>query len=278
MSETQREYSRRGFLKSGGSVATTPAFIGLEWGPLADNEGPETNDLEYDGDIPQFPDHITEVRDDIDELEDYQPRLEIATQQARDDMEGMFGWIAESDEYEETAYYYWVRSHTQRSIFWYLGFDAGPEDHFKDHEPIIVFVNPDGTVEKTVQSGGHHLAFEIDGEWGHLIEDRVADRRTHVVLRQARPHNHFLEAESTTDGEWIQGHSQFGSWLEKYEDWYRNGRYEKSADRAVMDPFSFHDDNDRTHWWRQGTRDAWLAKHLYRHRVSTPDRFRFEEV
>lgn len=267
---------RREFL----ATAASPAFLSLEWGPFADNEGPETNDLEYDGDIPQFPDHITEVRDDIAELENYQPRLEIATQQARDDMEGMYGWTAESEDHDVTAHYYWVRSHTQRSIFWYLGLDAGPEEHYKDHEPILVFENPDGTVDKVVFSGGHHLAAEIDGEWGHLIEDRMADRRTHVVLRQMRPHNHFVEAESTVDGEWVQGHSEFGSWLDRYEDWYRNGRYDKTSDVAVMDPFAFYPSDGRTYWWREGTWDAWAAKNVYVRRPAVGDQraiLRFEE-
>ncbi|ADB63907.1 hypothetical protein Htur_5019 (plasmid) [Haloterrigena turkmenica DSM 5511] len=266
---------RREFL----ATTASPAFLGLEWGPLADNEGPETNNLEYDGSIPQFPDHITDVRDDIDELENYQPRLEIATQQARDDMQGMYGWSADSEDYDVTAHYYWVRSHTQRSLLWYAGLDGiGPEEHFYDHEPILVFQNPDGTVDTVVFSGGHHLAAEEDGEFGHLIEDRVADRRTHVVLRQMRPHNHFVPAESTTDGEWIQGHSEFGSWLDKRESWYRNGRYDKTSDVAVMDPFSFYESGGRTHWWREGTWDAWAAQNVYVRRLATPDTMRYEEV
>ena len=273
------QLGRREFLASG--VATTPAFLGLDWGPLAENEGPETNDLEYDGEIPKFPDHITEVRDDISELENYQPRLVMASQLARDDMQGMYGWVAESDKYDVAARYYWVRSHTQRSFLEHW-FNIGVEfkdSHFKDHEPILVFSNPDGTVDEVVFSGGHHFAVDVDGEWGHLIEDRVADRRTHVVLRQVRPHNHFVEAELTNDGEWVQGFADFDSWLDVYEDWYRNGRYDKTSDVAVMDPFSFHSSSDdpRIHWWREGTRDAWVAQQIKLRALTNRDTFRYEE-
>ena len=135
-----------------------------------------------------------------------------------------------------------------------------------------------GTVAKTVQSGGHHLAFAIGGEWGNLIEDRVADRRTHVVLRQVRPWNHFVEAEPTVDGEWVQGFADFGSWLDERESWYRNGRYEKTSDVAVMDPFSFYPSDGRSYWWREGTWDAWAAQAIYSRRLPTADSLRYEDT
>ncbi len=270
---------RREFLTS------SPAFLGLSWGPLADNEGPETNDLEYDSEgIPKFPDHITDVRDDLSELENYQPRLVTQTQQARSDMVGMYGWSADSENHDVTAHYYWVKSNTQRSVFYTFGVgNLGPERHFEDHEPIIVFENPDGTVDKVVCSGGHHLSLVIDGEYGHLIEDRVPDRRTHVVLRQVRPHNHFMEAESTEDGGYVQGYAEFASWLDVRDRWYRNDHFEKTSDVAVMDPFSFYPPppDGRTYWWREGTWDAWAARNL---RIRTlaigneRDTLRYEEV
>lgn len=63
-------------------------------------------------------------------------------------------------------YYYWVWSNTQRPTLYWLGIDWGPDTHYLNHEPIIVFMNGDGTIAKTVQSGGHRLAFEIDGKYG----------------------------------------------------------------------------------------------------------------
>jgi len=247
MSATRRQY-----------MATAPAFLGFNLFSSSDSD----NDLEYDGNVPKFPSHITETRDDITELENYQPRLVMASQQAREDMTGMYGWSADSENHDVTAHYYWVRSNTQRSALWYLGIDSGPEEHYLDHEPIIVFENPDGTVDKVVYSGGHHMAAEFD-EWGRLIEDRVADRRTHPVLRQIRPHNHFMEASALEDGTYVQGFADFGSWLDQYETWFDNGRYSKTSDVAVMDPFAFYPADGRQHWWADGTQDAWLARNVY---------------
>lgn len=268
------DYTRRDLLRAG---AVTPAFFG-PFDPYGDEE---ENDLEYGGDVPQFPDHITETRDDIEELENHQPRLVTANDRARSDMVGMYGWSADSEDHDVTAHYYWVRANTQRSIFWYIGIDAGPEDHSLDHEPIIVFSNPDGTVDKVVFSGGHHMTAEIDGEWGHVIEDRVADRRTHVVLEQIRPHNHFMEAPAGEDGGYVQGYADFGSWLDKRESWFEDGVYEKTSDVSVVDPFAFYPTDGRQHWWRSDTRDAWVARNI-KVPLSTSlgdsrDRLRYEE-
>ncbi|AEH39542.1 hypothetical protein [Halopiger xanaduensis] len=250
------ELTRRDVLRAG---TAAPAFFG----PFDSSDESESNHLEYDGSVPQFPDHIVDPRDDLTELENYQPRLVTQNQQAREDMTGMYGWSADSENHDVTAHYYWVRSNTQRSIFSYFGIDAGPEEHHLDHEPVIVFEAPDGSVEKVVHSGGHHMAAEIDGEWGHLIEDRVADRRTHVVLEQMRPHNHFVEAPDGEDGGYVQGYAEFGSWLDKRDPWFSYGRYAKTSDVAVVDPFAFYPADGRQHWWRADTNDAWFARNIY---------------
>ncbi len=270
--------TRRSVLQTGGTIA----FFG--WWPFGSDEDDDDrdDDLKYDTNgIPEFPEHIT-ARDDLGDLENYQPRLVVGSQQARHDMQGMYGWIAESEEHDVDAYYYWIRSNTQRSIFQHLfGLDIEFKDtHYLDHEPIIVFVNSDGTVDKVVYTAGHHLAAELDGEWGRLIEDRVADRRTHVVLRQVRPHNHFMEASSLEDGVWVQGFAEFDSWLDRRETWYRNGRYDNTANVAVMDPFEFYESDGRTFWWADGTTDAWLAKNVYVRRLTIGDErdeLRFED-
>lgn len=258
-------------------MATAASVAVVGWGPLGSSD--ESDHLEYDGDVPLFPDHIVETRDGIPELEDYQPKL-VTTPEARTDMRGMYGWVAESDEYDVTAYYYWTRYNTQRSVLAWAGIDWGPDEHYLDHEPTIVFTRDDGTVDQVVTTGGHHYAIEIDGEWGNLTEDRVADRRTHVNLVGVRPHNHYVEAPSGTEGSFVQSYANFGSWLEQKRTWFRNGRYSSTADVAVVDPFTFYDDGDgdpRAHWWESDTWDAWAARHLRLRRLSQTDEFRFEQ-
>lgn len=282
---TDTDPTRRDVLRAG---AVTPAFLGFD---VFGSGGSESNDLEYDDDgIPKFPSHITEVRGDLTELENYQPRLVMETDQARSDLQGMYGWSADSENFDVTAHYFWVRSHTQRSFLedWFNIETGFKDSHHKDHEPILVFSNPDGTVDEVVYSGGHHMAVDFD-EWGRLIEDRVTDRRTHPVLRQVRPHNHFVEASALEDGVYVQGFAEFDSWLTVdesaeepyglYRTWYRNGRYDKTSDVAVMDPFSFHSsaDDPRTHWWSGDTNDAWVARQIKLRSLTNHDSFRYEE-
>lgn len=254
------------------ATTATPAFLGF--GPFG--SGDDESELEYDGRVPKIPEHIT-ARDDENELENYQPKL-VTTPTARSDMRGMYGWIAESDEYDVTAYYYWTRYNTQRSVLYYLGVDWGPDEHYLDHEPTIVFVKDDGRIDSVVTTGGHHYAIEIRGDRPSVTEDRVDELETHVNLVVVRPHNHYTEAATDEFGGFVQSYANFGSWLNQRETWFRNGRFENTADVAVVDPFEFYDDGGdvRDHWWEPDTWDAWFARHVSLRRLSDTDEFRFE--
>lgn len=265
MSET-RTLTRRGFLVGGAAtvgLSTTQTVAAAE--PPANSPADHV-------------DHITEVRDDLDELRKYAPKLYILPHelsQTRSDTTGQYGWIAESDEYQVTAYYYWTRAVTQRSLLSYFGWDTSLFDsHYTDHEPCIVYVRDDGTVDSVVCSGGHHYAMEIDGEFGNLTEERVSNRRTHVNLQVVRPWNHYIEAPTMVEGTFVEQYADFDSWLDKRTAWYRNNRYTDTSTEAIEDPFSFYDDGDqdpRTYWWRDGSWDAWIGRVFYRHRIETDD-------
>ncbi|APX98748.1 hypothetical protein BB347_18420 (plasmid) [Natronorubrum daqingense] len=280
--------TRREYLQSTGSVA----FLG--WGAFdsADDALEDEPELEYDGDAPVFPDHITETRDDTDELEEYAPKL-VTTPEARSEMRGMYGWIAESEEFDVTAYYYWTRYNTQRSSLAYVGLDVdairvpftdrelfGFDSHYLDHEPYISFVNDDGTVEQAVATAGHHYAMELDSDWGSFTEDRVSGRETHANLAVIRPWNHFMDAPRGEHGDFVFNYASFGSWLNEYETWYRNNRYERTADIAVMDPFRFYDDGEqayRDHWWEADELDARVVRDIRLRRITDRDQLRIED-
>ncbi|EMA45242.1 hypothetical protein [Halobiforma nitratireducens] len=252
---------RRQFL----ALAASPAFVGA-----FGSDGRE-DDLERENGYPVPPDHITEIRDDRDELERYQPKLYLGhlpwseRDETRTDMRGQFGWTAESEEYDVIAHYYWTRYNTQRSVLYYLGLDWGPDEHYLDHEPTIVFRREDGTVEEVWTTGGHHYGLRIDGETGNLSEDRVNGEDTHVNLAVMRPHNHYTEAAFDAEGEFVQEFPTsvpFDSWLDVREQWYDNNRFASTSYEAIEDPFTFYD-RDREHWWREDTMDAWFARNVW---------------
>lgn len=268
-------YSRRGFLAGLASVSV----LGAVTRDAAAGEPPGTSPLET---IP----HIEAIRDAEDELLEYAPRLYVPTSEARrtrSETTGQYGWIAESSAHDVTAYYYWTRYSTQRSSLAYVGIDVdtieipglglefGFDSHYLDHEPTIVFVNADGSVDSVVTTGGHHYAFEIDGRFGNFSTGYVSDRETHVNLGVVRPWNHYVEAPSGVEGTFVAEYADFGSWLDVRDVWYRNDRYADTATVAVEDPFAFYGSDGRTHWWVDGTWDAWLARHLYNRRVRTDE-------
>lgn len=210
---------------------------------------------------PERPDHIVQVRDNLEELERYQPKLVLGLD-ARSDITGMYGWIAESAQHDVTAYYYWTRYATQRSLLYWAGIDWGPDEHYLDHEPSIVFVNPDGTVDRIIATGGHHYAIEIDASDAVLEEGRVDGLGTHVVLRVVRPHNHYMNARESDVGQFIQPYAEFGSFEDVRHDWHRNGRFNQTNDEALVDPFAFYD-HDLHYWWREDTWDAQFARYVW---------------
>lgn len=256
---------RRTFLTA---AATSPLFIGPFGGPDGRQDDLERDDAGY----PEPPEHITEIRADTDELEQYQPKLYLdylpwdEQQQTKADMRGVYGWTAESADYDVTAHYFWTRYNTQRSVTWYLGFDLPGEwddSHYLDHEPTIVFVDDDGEVDEIWTTGGHHYGLRIDGVRGNLSENRVEDTETHVNLSVIRPHNHYRQAPLGEEGSFPQTWgATFDSWLDVRETWYDNGRYGNTSYEAIEDPFSFYD-RDRQHWWREDTTDAWFAKNVW---------------
>ncbi|SDL08763.1 hypothetical protein [Natronorubrum texcoconense] len=281
---------RREFLTSG-AAASTVAF----WGPFSRNDG-EDDGLEYDdGGYPIPPDHITEIRDDLDELREFQPEFYyghmnyLEQEEARSKARGLYGWTAESEDHDVTAHYYWFRHQTQQSLLNTLfNVDVSWGDaHYLDHEPTIVFRREDKTVDTIVTTGGHHYALYIDGEWGPMSEEYVSGRETHVNLMVIRPHNHYMESPSSAvgDGQFVEDfRGTFGSFRDVREDWYDegidDGRYNNTADRAIEDPFVFYDE-ERHHWWDSDTNDAWFARNVWiplgLSEGTSRNRLRFEE-
>jgi len=204
---------------------------------------------------PSRPDHITSVTGDVDVIAEYQPSL-ITSIDARQSMVGTYGWRAESSEHDVDAYYWWIVYPTQDGFLGSFG-----DSHFLDHEPIIFYVNSDGTVESIVFSGYHHFVAEEQDP--RLVEDRVAGTPTHPKLQVVDPHHHYRHYDSDDrDGvrpDTISG-TEFRSWLAVREAWYDNDVYSKSHHPAIEDPFLLR---ERDTWWEDGSVDAWVGKNVW---------------
>lgn len=233
--------TRRQFLRAAG--VTVAGVFGLS--AIASAEEP-----------PERPDHITSVSDDPAELETYQPALH-ASYSTRNEMQDIYGWKAESSEYDTDAYYYWIRYPSQESVFEeYLGSSwfGAADAHLRDHEPFVAFVDPDtGELDSAIYSSGHHYADELSADDANLTTDKHPDHATHVNLSVDMTHHHYNDEQ---DGDGALPSEFLGnmeSWLDKRDPWYENGVYEKSDEDAVE---SGWDAREHGMWWAENTRDA----------------------
>jgi hypothetical protein len=210
------------------------------------------------------PDHITYSYDQT-ELEAYQPLFETS-REARRQLIGIYGFKAESTEYDRDAYYYWLRYNFQDSATDTLGslsqlLSGGPDSHFLDHEPIIIFTNANGTPDRVVTTGYHHFALEIDADTDDTVwtQNRLTGIDSHAHLNVVDPWHHYKTvpppAEDST-ATFLQSVTDVENWLAVREAWKDNGLYAKSHGPAIEDPFVML---ERDTWWADGTIDKQFA-------------------
>lgn len=205
---------------------------------------------------PNRPEHIT-ASDPDDELRRYQPAF-VAPFSAIDKMIGTFGWKAESDNHELVAYYYWTRYTHQTSLSETVSPFRSPDAHFRDHEPTIVFVDPEtDDVEIVVTTGYHHYVMELEADEARLQSRHDDAHESHVTLKVVDTHHHHRSADEDRDGVLAENLRDWGSWLDVRTAWFDRGFYDASHVQAVEDPFVML---DRPHWWKDGSRDAWVGR------------------
>lgn len=260
--------TRREFLA--GSAATGVGWI---W-PF----GSDDDDLPPAG--PDYPDdddwHLEttdedgfEASDDLDELETYKPRFNT-TRTMRQEIIGLYGWKAESEDHDTDAYYYWRRDTHQdpgAEEYGILDRAAGAlasDAHLWDHEPVIIFVDSEtGETTGATVTGGHHYPLDVGGpdESEAWTQDEHPEYATHLHLEVVEPWGHYREDEETGGAKLSSG-AEFGSFLDERPAWIRNGFYANSWNYAVDDPWFMGSDVEPVadSWWAPGTTDARAAR------------------
>ncbi|WP_049967301.1 hypothetical protein [Natrinema thermotolerans] len=206
-------------------------------------------------------DHITSVGDDPAELRKYEPYLDIPWSDQQS-LIGVYGWYADSSEFDTRAYYYWAKYAKQDSLtdsIPVLGPLLSLDSHFKDHEPVAVFADTDtGEVTDVIYSGYHHFGVRLTGEEMTLVQDET-DRPTHPSLQVAVPHHHYRHQRDETKG--VPAHTisgaEFGSFLEQRSVWDQNNVFASSHEPAVNDPWLA---KSRGTWWAKDTWDYQFAR------------------
>lgn len=182
----------------------------------------------------------TEIVYDEARLRRYQPKLDLSQQQ-RDDTEGLYGFVAESDSEDTYACCYWLLTDKGESPIF-----ANPNSALGGHIPIYVFVDEEtDEVSDIVYASWQWLAADLEPSEDTLTQDR-ADYPTHASFELVEPYNVLRTLE---DG---GGHfSQLNSLPGDRESWIDNGWYDSASATAIENPWSMLD--SREGWWESGS-------------------------
>lgn len=165
----------------------------------------------------------------------YQPLLKMdATTRKRFD--GLYGYVATSDEKDTDVMCYWSKTETVKSL------PAGNQNlssNVGDHDPIYVFVNNEtGEVDRIVYSGYNLDAAEVQPSEDQLKQDRVGSP-THATFTVVSGWHHYRHTPDNI-GHFVE----LKSWPEVRETWLNNNFSLDAA--AVENPWELQNQSD----WR----------------------------
>lgn len=214
--------TRRRFLKSS---ATAVAFAGL-----GSTGAQPVAARTIDDPLDYKPEHVQMYFDEEpfrSRIELYQPRLRTGHLDV--EPEAQYAAYFKSAESDLDVIAYWVWYPTQVGL-------SSLDSHAGDREPILVFLDGDGSIDHISYSAWHYL---IARDYAPDVDDE-----THPWLTVAKPHHHYFRNDAGSEtGEYVP--------LDDFRDivgpWYANGW---SADPSlVLDPWKTE---YRESWWAPG--------------------------
>jgi len=220
---------RRTFLRATGGGLATALLGGRAAAGIESDAKPASVTIDYDQDW----------------LEQYQPlvRLDFDSEQ---ELTGIYGYRATSDQREYDVACYWLRYAVQDAI-------SPLDSHQYDHEPIYVSVNGDGSVREVVYSGYHHFAAEVSGEEAPLSADRTSEP-THISMDVIGPWHHY---QTDTEGAGVFPRD-VRDWTAVRSEWQAYGFYDRTENEAVDNPYVIIEDRDS--WWERSTLDYFAGR------------------
>lgn len=205
--------TRRDVLRAGAGTVATVAGLGTLAGPAAADH------------TTRQPAHVTLTYDEA-RLNRYRPRLVVSDLAVLPN--GLYGWVAQSPEYDTDVMVYWAEYPNQEGVTDY-------DSHVGDHEPVYVVVDEAGDVQEVVYSEWHWLAARdrtpaLDGDHPLL----------HVVER------HHQYEPTTRQGSLFD----IRDLTAYFQPWLDNGLEGSLEPGTVVDPWRMVGTGARPHWWR----------------------------
>ena len=195
------------------------------------------------------PDDV-EIAWDEYRLRKYRPKL-VMDEATRRRMDGLYGYVAKSDEEETDVLCYWSKFDESESLP--IGNNALVSD-IGDHDPIYVFVDKEtDEIDRIVYSGFQLDAAEVQPSEDELETSDFSGDPTHATFEVVSDWHHYRYAPEKI------GHLNYElkPWPEVRETWQSNNFGPDAA--AVENPWRLLDEDD----WRDNDglfslTDMWL--------------------
>lgn len=244
-------YTRRQFLTSGGA---TGGLLFSGWFPFF---GGDDTDDDTDDRTPTTAEREDQYGVTIDYPEDWLQRYGpafVADRQTMQQSIGLYGHRVQYDDSEYQYAYYWHKLTHQEGILF------NQDSHLGDHEPTIVRVDTDGTVDRVTYTFYHHLADTAEGlRLTRALQANETADETHIQLRIVPPWHNYSLVEGTPDNPVTYLDVEGDADAEHLRTWETRGVFDATADEAVWDPRTVQ---DRGSWWDESTTD-YRAARLY---------------
>lgn len=186
-------------------------------------------------------------------LLNYAPRLELE-QEAREKLQGLWGWTARSQEYDLDWHVY-TALYTHQEGLSPLG-TALSDSHLSDTEFYYVGVDADtGETQQVIYDAYHWIA-------GRLPAESITMDGNHPVAKVVSPWHFYSHPNSSAST--ATAFDEIGDLTERFEPLLSNGLAESLEPGTVVDPATM---TARDHWWRsmvgEVSFDATLASVVY---------------
>lgn len=169
------------------------------------------------------------------QLEKYQPELQTSHLDSQPST--MYASYCTSAESEYDIAMYWAYYPVQDGF-------SSEDSHRLDREPIYVFVNDSGGVEKISYSGYHYIK---------AVDSEPSLNNTHAQAYVVSPHHHYV-SQSSSGGEFVD----MRSFESVQDDWYANSW--SANPEVTYNPYAIE---SHSSWWSEDSKLDYRASEWY---------------
>lgn len=162
---------------------------------------------------------------DESKLSDYQPRLKIDNLDVKPST--VYAQYCTHDDKDYDVAMYWAYYPVQEGF-------TSQDSHHLDREPVYVFINSDGTVDKISYSGYHYI--KATNPTPDIVDQHNS------TLAVVNPHHHYYDIGADSYG----SYPSIEDFSKVHEDWYANGW--SANPEVTANPYEIE---NHSSWWSE---------------------------